>query len=400
VLVRIVPDTNAVNVRADAVLLHFDEVISERPGSATGQGATERGAIGAGAAGAGAAATGLAAIVNISPSDGRERVVWRRTAIEIRPRRGFRPNTTYRVTLLPGLADLRGNVLRTPTEFVFSTGTEIPTGRIAGTIFDWAAARPAALARVEVFPPADSSVRWGARADSSGRFTVRDLAPGTYAVRAWLDSDSDRRLGVRESFDSTTVALDRLGTVELYAFVHDTLSPRLESVELADSVTLRVRFDRVVAAEWDPAGAVSFVGADSVVRPLATFVPRDRLDSLRRAAVDALAADTIAADPAAADTIAADSVRADTVTVDSTAVPAPIFGRATPVQTWAASLDTVLAPGLYRLRVTNVRGLNSITRDTEREFRVREPPPPPTPPVTPPPVTPPPAADTSARRPR
>ena len=403
-LVRIVPDSNAVNVSASAVLLHFNEVISERPGSVTGAAGGGFGVATGGIANA-AGGSALAAIVNISPSDGRERVEWRRTAIEIRPRRGFRANTTYRVSVQPGIADLRGNVLRAPLEFVFSTGSEIPTSRVVGVVFDWAAARPAALARVEVFPHDDSTFRWSARADSSGRFSVRDLAPGSYAIRAWLDGDNDRRLGLRESFDSATVTLDTLGKVELYAFVQDTLWPRIESVDVSDSTAVRVGFDRVVAADWVSAGAVSIVGADSVARPLEGFVPRDRLDSLRKAISDTAAADStdVSVDaPPAPPSTTPGGARPPTATTpgaapgaaptgipvapgDSAApsVPPPIFGRATPIQLWAAPLDAPLAPGVYRLRITNVRGLNGRTHDTDREFRVREPPPrPPTPPPT------------------
>ncbi len=415
-LVRIVPDSNATNVRSDVVRLHFDEVISERPGNPrtpVGAGAA-RGGLAPNAPGA-AIGTELASIVLISPSDGRERVDWRRTAIEIKPRGGFRPNTTYRVSVLPGVADLRGNVIATPLEFVFSTGGEIPAGEINGVVFDWAAAGPATLARIEVFPVGDSAYRWSARADALGRFSVRDLAPGSYTLRAWLDADNDRRLGRREIFDSATVAMDRGAPLELYAFAHDTMPARLENVEVADSLTLRLRFDRVLLAHWDPAGAVDLVGADSVVRPLLGVMPRVRLDSIRRVAAAAAraAADTTAADTTAADTTVADSALAadrvaDSTIADSaraptdTVAPAPVFGRVAPVQIWAAALDAPLAPGLYRLRVRDPLGLNGVLGTTERQFRVREPPPPPAErPATPSstrPTTPPARSDTTARR--
>ena len=415
-LVRIVPDSNATNVRSDVVRLHFDEVISERPGNpraAAGTGAARGGP--SPSAPGGSIGADLASIVLISPSDGRERMEWRRTAIEIKPRGGFRPNTTYRVSVLPGVADLRGNVIATPLEFVFSTGAEIPAGEINGVVFDWAAAGPARLARVEVFPVGDSAYRWSARADSLGRFTVRDLSPGRYTLRAWMDGDNDRRLGSRESFDSATVTMDRTAQLELYAFVHDTLPARLESVEVADSLTLRLRFDRVLLASWDPTGAVEIVGADSVVRPLGQVMPRVRLDSIRLAAAAAAqaAADTSAADASAANSLiaperppdlaAADSTSADSASAGADTIPSgPVFGRAVPVQIWAAPLDAPLAPGLYRMRVRDPRGLNGALGASEREFRVREPAPPsadhPATPSSTRPTTPPARSDTTSRR--
>lgn len=347
-VVRITPDSNAVNVRASAILVHFDEVISERPGGATAGGTP-----------------GLDGLVMLSPSDGRDEVNWRRTALQIKPRRGFRPNTAYRLTVLPGIADLRGNVLQERTEVVFSTGPEIPSGVVRGVLFDWAAGTPAARARVEVSAPEDSTFRWSAQSDSSGRFFVRDLAPGTYRVRAWIDANNDRRLGLGEASDTTTLTLTDSSRLELYAFVRDTLAPRLENVELLDSTALRVRFDRVIAGDWDAAGSLALFDADSTALPIGgTLIPSARRDSIIKATLDTAArADSLAL----ADSIAA---------ADSLAEPPPAFRRVRPHQVWVVELDTTLAPGLYRLRVTGAPGLNGRSQETEREFRVREPPPP------------------------
>ena len=78
-IVRVRPESGAVNVKASSVIIYLDEVVSERPGGATDGTA------------AGAAASGLGAIVIVSPTDGRERVTWRRTAIEIELARGLLP---------------------------------------------------------------------------------------------------------------------------------------------------------------------------------------------------------------------------------------------------------------------------------------------------------------------
>jgi hypothetical protein len=197
----------------------------------------------------------LGSLVILSPGDGRERVSWRRTGIEIEPRDGFRANTTYRLTLLPGLSDLRGNVLKEPIEVVFSTGATRTEGTVRGVLFDWVAGKHLPGGRIELFARADTTLRWRTTADSLGFFSVRDLAPGTYLLRGWSDGDNDRRVGLRESFDSLTVTVDSAITTELYAFVHDTLGPRMESLETIDSTGLRVKFDRGVATDWRPGRA-------------------------------------------------------------------------------------------------------------------------------------------------
>lgn len=389
---RIVPDSNAVDVRANAVFVHFDEVISERPsGGTSGRGIVD-----------------LGAVVDLSPSDGQERVNWRRTAIEIRPRGGFRPNTTYRVTLRAGVVDLRGNVLEQPLSFAFSTGPTMPAGVIDGVVFDWAAAAPARGARVELFLPADTTFRWIATADSSGRFRVRDLAAGTYAVRAWVDENTDRVIGAREILDTTSVALDSAATLELYAFVQDTIAPFLDAVERVDSTAIRLRFARAVQADWDPSGSVTILTADSVevLRELSP-IPGERFDSLmtERTPADSLAADSLAADSLAADTVRAGvpaqpplrlpgvppAAQPDSLPEDSLPAlgpPAPVFGRPKPNSTFGLLLDAALPPGLYILRITGAPGLNGARGVSTRTFRVPEPTPEPEPDPVPPPVQP------------
>lgn len=345
-LVSVSPDSAAVRVRATSVTLQFDEVISE----------------GAGGAGGGFGASTLDALVLLSPGDGRERVRWRRDALEIEPRGGFRANTTYRVTLLPGLADLRGNIVRETHQLVFSTGDSLTAGEIDGAIFDWVAGRSAPLARLEAFRAADTTFRWVTRADSSGRFVLRDLAPDVYHLRAWIDQTANRQLDARESFDTITVVIDGRASRDFYVFSHDTLGARIETVEPVDSTALRLRFDRAVALRWTPDSGSAFLqGADSVRIPVGVLVPEAQFDSVRRAA--RAAADT----SAATDTSAAPS---------DTARPGPVFGRAIPVRNWVLPLPVPLAPGDYRLTTVGIEGLTGIRRTSERQFRVREPAPP------------------------
>ena len=88
-LLRISPDTNALNVRPRSIELRFDEIINERPAAGGGD---------------------LSNLFLLSPRRGRVDVRWHRSRIEIRPRRGFVPNTTYTLTQVRGVADLRGRM--------------------------------------------------------------------------------------------------------------------------------------------------------------------------------------------------------------------------------------------------------------------------------------------------
>jgi hypothetical protein len=395
VLVRMLPDSNAVNVRVPAVVLRFNEVVSERSSAtaAAGRGPTTPGAA-ASMGGGSAGAAGLAGLLVLSPSDGRDEVIWRREALELRPRRGFRPNTAYRVTLLPGLADLRGNRVTEPFSFVFSTGGAIPTGVISGVVFDWTTGKPAANALVEVFIAPDSSFRWSARADSLGQFRIGELTPGTYELRTWVDANNDRRVSFREISDTAQVTLADTASRELYAYVRDTVPARLEAVELLDSTAIRFRVDRGIVADWDGRSA-ELVGADSAVIALGgPFVPSVVYDSLARARAQAArdsaaaaAADSVAASQPpdtgrvettrpeprdSADRAAPEAVDADTSAAEG--LPRPVFRRSVPVTQWTAPLAAPLAPGTYLFRIREARGLNGRSVEAQREIRVTAPP--------------------------
>ncbi len=61
-----------------------------------------------------------------------------------------------------------------------------------------------------------------------------------------MDSNNDRRRGARETYDSVSVELTdgSAPPLELYAFVRDTTGPRLRQVEVLDSITVKLTFDR------------------------------------------------------------------------------------------------------------------------------------------------------------
>lgn len=222
-VVRITPDSNAVNVRAGGIGINFDEVISERP-----QGTPD-----------------LADLFLISPSRGRNQIEWHRTRLEVRPRGGFKPNTTYRVTMLPGLMDLDGNVDSAGVSIVFSTGPTLATGTISGRVFDWMDEKPAPRAMVEAIVLPDSQ-RYLTVADSLGHYELHNLAAGTYVLRGLVDANRNRDLDPRELYDTLTVTVQDSLKRELHAIPRDTLGPGIERVEIMDSLHLRLRFDRAL----------------------------------------------------------------------------------------------------------------------------------------------------------
>jgi hypothetical protein len=303
-VIGVAPESGAVRTTPRNVVFRFDEVVSERP---TG-------------------VQGLASLFLISPQEGNPVVDWRRSEVSVRPRRGWRPNTTYTVTLLPGITDLRGNVSREQHVVVFSTGAEIPQTAISGVVYDWVAGAPGISALVQAITP--DSLIYATVADSAGTFTLPHLPPGQYFVQGLMDQNRNRALDPRELFDSLTVSLQDTLTLELFAAVRDSIPPRMSSVDVIDSVTLRVNFDlplepgQILTRQQI---SVSGPETDSVIVRLVSAVPPD---------------------------------------TTPTPMPRPRPPRALRI------LVTQLQPdATYVVRTTGVRGLTGISGPSERQVR-------------------------------
>jgi hypothetical protein len=352
-IVAIVPDSGAVGVSPKEMIFRFDEVVSERP----------------------AGATTLDDLFLISPRNGSPQTSWHRDAIGVRPRQGWRPNTTYTIIMLRGLSDIRGNVRNTGAATFFSTGKTIARTTISGRVFDWIAGTPASGAMVESFVRPDSLHPYMAVVDSGGTFTIEHLPPGNYTVRAYIDRNKNLGMDPDEPWDSTSVSLTDSAKTTLLVFAHDTVAPRIRDVSVRDSVSLRVAFDKPI----DPAQKLSaanfaVVGPDSVAVPIVS--------------VGAPVADSAAGAPVNP-AIAAPRPAAPTVPPprrDTNVVAKPVMPRPSPISETVIKLQRQLAPKTtYRVRAIGIRGLLGRTGDSERPLTTPAPPPPaaPKPAVTP-----------------
>ncbi len=344
-IVGIAPDSGRTGITPREVVFRFDEVVNERPPSATS----------------------LADLFLISPRDGAPRVSWNRDEIAVRPRRGWRPNTTYTVTMLGGLSDIRGNVRNTGASTFFSTGPSIPRTRITGRLFNWVSGSPAAGALVEAFIPPDSLHAYVALTDSGGSFVLERLAPGSYVVRGLIDRNKNRGIDPGEAWDSASVTLADSSRVELLAFSHDSVAPRIRDVANVDSLSLRLSFDRPVdpTQQLSPAN-FSIIGPDSVAVMIVSVsaAANDTSPPVARPAAAGAAPPTPARSrvPARRDTVAA--ARA-------------VMSEPRPISEVVIRLARPLTPGaMYRVRSIGLRGLTGVTGDSERSYTNPTPAPP------------------------
>jgi hypothetical protein len=363
IVLSFTPETNAVDVRVHQATIQFDEVVSERP-----QGSPD-----------------LNGMFLISPWDGPPNVGWHRTSITIRPRHGFRPNTVYTITMLPGIVDLHNNVRRNGASLTFSTGSTIPATIARGRIFDWLTGQVAPRAFVQAFAPTDTLIVYVAEADSAGRFLLPHLAPGPYVVRGFIDANHNRKLDRTELWDTAHINLIDSARVEILAFLHDTIGPRVTEVAVRDSVTLRVTFDHGLdtALRITPevfgvkdrdstaipiAGARSAAAFDSAADSAARWRSDSafRSDSIRQARAGRPVSDTAAARRREARAAA----RRDSIA----RLRRPTPSRPSPIHEVVLQLGVPLRPGIYyRLRAIDIPGLLGKTRSSDRVFSMPKP---------------------------
>ena len=220
------PLNGATDVKPKEVVIQFNEVISETP-----RGAPD-----------------LASLVFISPKSGKPSVDWQRSRIVIKPKKGFKANTVYSITVSPGILDLRNNQVDSTIRLVFSTGGPIPNTHITGVVFDWVLGKVAPKALVEAI--ARDSTTYQVLADSIGRYDLGFVPPGNYKVRAYTDRNSNRELDPLEAWDTTSVQLTTTMNAELYTFTHDTVGLRINEMTVIDSGrVLKIAFDKPYAAD-------------------------------------------------------------------------------------------------------------------------------------------------------
>jgi hypothetical protein len=336
-VIATLPETSAVNARPGKVLIRYDDVIGEQSNGGE-----------------------LSKSVLISPWDGEPSVDWKRTGMTIRAKKGWRANTAYTITILPGIADFKGKA--SPFGYVmrFSTGPSIPKTTMRGVAFDWVQARPVPKATILAVDATDTTLVYLTVADSTGRYELGAVPPGRYMMVAIDEKQPNRTLEPREPWDTASVTLTDSTRADLYMFVHDTIAPRFSELRSNDSVTISLILDKPLKPGIDiPVANVRVVTSDSTVVPVLSIrtaeeerVEQARLDSLARLKDTTRVKPT---DPNAAPKRTIDPTRRrDTVPT----VPIPVAARKPPATELILKLGAALKLGTtYRVTVTGLRNL-------------------------------------------
>ncbi len=225
----------------------------------------------------------LEKLVILSPTEKVPRVRWKRSRVTVRPQEGWRPNTVYRVQLLPGVMDLRRNRNDSSTIVTFTTGAPIPSLHLSGRVWDWSTARPVPRALITAVLLPDS-LRYRMLTDSAGMFDFGPLPSGDYLVYGAIDQNKNARLDRREPWDSLPVPRDSSVVPELWVFPHDTVGPRLSTATASDSLSALLTFSQPLdpAQRFGPGAVHVLLLPDSVSVGVLSLLPKVEHDSLYR----------------------------------------------------------------------------------------------------------------------
>ena len=225
----------------------------------------------------------LEKLVLLSPTNKVPVVRWHRSRISVRPREGWRPNTVYRVQLLPGISDIRNNKGVKGGLVTFTTGAPVPDYTLRGIAYDWTASQPMRGGLIEAVLEPDSLVYKGIT-DSSGAYAFGPLPRGTYLVYVGLDQNRNGKIDPREAYDSVRVEPDSGKVPEIFAFIHDTTPPRLTPPAVQDSVTINLTFTQKLDpyATYDSTAVRVLLLPDSTPIPVLRVMTAAEFDSLSK----------------------------------------------------------------------------------------------------------------------
>jgi uncharacterized protein (DUF2141 family) len=183
-------------------------------------------------------------------------------------REKLKENTTYNVQFGEGIKDItKGNIQRN-LQFVFSTGAHLDSMMIRGTVLDAFSKKPKDRVLVSLYKNLDDTAfkktkpfyfSW---TDSSGKFSLNHLSPGTYRLYALDDKNQNFY------YDQIT---------ESFAFYPDSIQPAATVQEfllyLSASITPSVIREKKLVP-----GKGSFIFD---IKPITTKLWCDQMDSIK-----------------------------------------------------------------------------------------------------------------------
>jgi len=233
VVIRTVPDTSAVHVTAQAVVLEFSEYVDH---------------------------SSVEQSIFISPNLGDVEYDWDGREVTVRFREQLRKNTTYVVSVGTDVRDYRaGNNMAAGYTLAFSTGDSIDRGYVGGRVFDEKPAGVMVFAyrldglSPDTLDPSHTKPDYVTQSGKSGSFALSHLSFGRYRLVAVRDEYHnlfyDRQVddyGVSTGDILLSENAPRMEKVWFRLAKEDTTRPFLAGVRLLDRFRITVRFSEAI----------------------------------------------------------------------------------------------------------------------------------------------------------
>lgn len=165
----------------------------------------------------------------------------------------LKPNTTYTIDFSDAIVDNNeGNPLGSFT-YTFSTGAQIDTMEVSGTVLDASNLEPIKGIMVGLHANLNDSAFTKlpldrvARTDSRGRFSIRGVAPGKYRIYGLMDSDQNFAFNQKSEVIAFSDSLViprmeermRMDTAWIDSLTYDTIVEKQYTKYLPDDIVLR-----------------------------------------------------------------------------------------------------------------------------------------------------------------
>jgi hypothetical protein len=169
--------------------------------------------------------------------------------VTVRLRDTLEANTTYVIDFGGSIMDINENNKLKDYRYIFSTGSQIDEGTLSGQVWIAETGKVDSTFIVMLHRNLDDSAvaketpRYYTRVNAKGKFTFRNLAPGTYHVFALKDADGMKRFDQPyEEFaflDQPVIISEKEDSVTLYAF-----APQEEKVKKTPPATEKKDTDK------------------------------------------------------------------------------------------------------------------------------------------------------------
>lgn len=213
---------------------------------------------------------------------------WSGKDLRIDLKKPFEADRTYILTIGTTAIDLRNNYLARAYNLVFSTGSLIDTGTVAGTIYS-PKKQPYTVAafnvgeNIDTLRPYLDLAKYVTQSDDSGSYILQGLAPGKYRL-VCFDDEMHNFLYAPQTdlYASATHDVEISGSAEEISGIdfmpsrEDTSRPQLYTAELANDGFVQLKFsDEIDTATVLPS---NFTVSDSATKKIYPVVFAARLE--------------------------------------------------------------------------------------------------------------------------